>query len=273
MSELVTVQIENHVAEVCLNRPDKMNALSWDMFDAIAETAGALASNRELRAVVLHGAGEHFCAGMDLENFADFSPDTDFFGPGRSGECPNYYQTPAWAWREMPVPVICALQGVAYGGGLQIALGADIRIAHPASRLSVMEIKWGLIPDMSASQTLRDLLRIDIARELTYTGRVVEGTEAAELGLVTRLSETPLATAREMAATIAGRNPDAIALAKLLFNRSRHGDPGDGLRMEEALQSRLLGSPNQMEAIMASFEKRDAQFRPRTFTTYTDLDN
>jgi len=171
MSELVTVHIENHIAHVSLNRPEKFNALSWPMFEAIADTGQALAGNRDVRAVILSGAGDHFCAGLDLENFATMPPGEDLFGPGRGGFWPNYYQRPAAVWREVPVPVICALHGVAYGGGLQIALGADIRIAQPDARLSVMEIKWGIIPDMAATQTLRNLVRLDIAKDLTFTGR------------------------------------------------------------------------------------------------------
>ncbi|MFV8817652.1 crotonase/enoyl-CoA hydratase family protein [Haliea sp. E17] len=273
MSELVSVTIENHVAEVCLNRPEKMNALSWAMFEAITSAGRELAGNRDVRVVVLHGAGDHFCAGLDLENFADFTPGKDFFGPGRGGEWPNYYQAPAWVWRELPVPVICALHGVAYGGGLQIALGADIRIAHPACRLSVMEIKWGLIPDMSASQTLRDLVRVDVAKELTFSGRVVEGAEALALGLVTQLADEPLAAARAMATAIAGRNPDAVSLGKYLLNETRSGDTGAGLQAEENLQKRLLGSANQLEAVMASLEKRAANFGERGFGSFNELDN
>ncbi|TGD76041.1 crotonase/enoyl-CoA hydratase family protein [Mangrovimicrobium sediminis] len=273
MSEPVSVHIENHVAEVRLNRPEKMNALSWAMFEALTEVGQSLARDREVRAVVLTGAGDHFCAGMDLENFANVSPEDDFFRPGRGGEWPNYYQSPARVWREVPAPVICALHGVAYGGGLQIALGADVRIAHPTTRLSVMEIKWGLIPDMSASQTLRHLVRVDVAKELTFTGRVVEGSEALELGLVTRLADDPLAEARDLAASIAARNPDAIALAKRLFDTTRDGDETAGLETEERLQKRLLGSANQMEALMAGLERRPGAFGPRGFATFDDIDN
>ncbi len=275
MSELVSVQIDNHVAEVCLNRPEKFNALSWPMFEAITAAGKALSADRSVRAVVIHGAGDHFCAGLDLENFAEFGPGVDIFGPGRggAGNWPNYYQSPAWVWREMPVPVICAIHGVAYGGGLQIALGADIRIAHPECRLSVMEIKWGIIPDMAATQTLRDLLRLDVAKELTFTGRVVEGVEAADIGLVTQLSEAPLEEARAMAAAIAERNPDAISLGKYLLDATRGGETQAGLALEEALQKRLLGSPNQLEAVMAGLAKRRPDFGDRSFGGYYELDN
>jgi len=272
MSQLVTVEIDAHVAEVRLNRPEKMNALSWEMFAAITAAGERLAADREVRAVVLCGAGEHFCAGLDLDNFAAATPGADFFGPGRGGAWPNFYQSPAWVWRRVPAPVICALHGVAYGGGLQIALGADIRVAHPRCRLSVMEVKWGLIPDMTASQTLRDLVRLDVAGELTFTGRVVEGEEALALGLVTQLAEDPLAAARELAATIAGRNPDAVALGKYLLGNTRAGAHRQGLALEERLQRRLLGSANQMEAVMAGLARREPDFRPRGFSGFDELD-
>ena len=171
MSALVTVEINEHVAHVRLNRPEKMNALSWPMFEAITATGRELATNKDVRAIVLSGEGRGFCAGLDLENFASGDINDNFFGPGRGGFWPNFYQSPAYTWKSIPVPVICAVHGVAYGGGFQIAMGADIRIAQPGSKLSVMEIKWGLIPDMSASQTLRDLVRLDVAKELTFTGQ------------------------------------------------------------------------------------------------------
>ena len=271
MTELVTIDTQDHIADVRLNRPDKMNALNWDMFEAVTDACRQLANDRSVRAVVLSGEGRAFCAGLDLANFTDPTLTENPFGPGRGGFWPNYYQAPCFLWKSVPVPVICALHGVAYGGGFQIAMGADIRIAHPASKLSVMEIKWGIIPDMSASQTLRDLVRLDVAKELTFTGRIVEGEEARELGLVTYLDENPLEQAMEMARAIAGRNPDAMSSAKYLLDHSGHGDAVDGLRMEEKLQARLLGTANQVEAIMSSMEGRPADFTERAIGTYEDL--
>jgi enoyl-CoA hydratase/carnithine racemase len=179
----------------------------------------------------------------------------------RDGGSPaNYAQQTAWVWREMPAPVIAAIHGVAYGGGLQIALGADIRIAARDARLSVMEIKWGLIPDMTGTQTLRHLVRLDVAKELTFSGRIVAGDEAAALGLVTRLSEHPHDAAMTLARDIAGKSPDAIRAAKKLLNDAVDSSFADGLRREEALQRSLLGSPNQVEAVRANLEKRDPSF-------------
>ena len=273
MTELVTVDINDHVAHVKLNRPEKMNALSWDMFEAITETGRQVATNKDIRAVVLSGEGRGFCAGMDLENFAGNGLNNNAFGPGRGGFWPNYYQSPAYIWKAVPVPVICALHGVAYGGGFQIAMGADIRIAHPQSKLSLMEIKWGIIPDMSGSQTLRDLVRVDVAKELAFTGRVVEGEEAAALGLVTRLDENPLEAALAMARDIAGRNPDAISYSKYMLDTTWHGDDMEGLRVEEKLQGRILGTPNHIESIMASMEGRPAKLAQRQIETFEDIGN
>ncbi|MEP5569732.1 MAG: crotonase/enoyl-CoA hydratase family protein [Halioglobus sp.] len=271
MSELVTVEINNHVAHVRLNRPEKMNALSWPMFEAITATGRELSINKDVRAVVLSGEGRGFCAGLDLENFASGDLNDNFFGPGRGGFWPNYYQSPAYVWKSMPVPVICALHGVAYGGGFQIAMGADIRIAHPDSKLSVMEIKWGLVPDMSASQTLRDLVRLDVAKELTFTGRVVKADEALSLGLVTRLEEEPIAAALAMAEDIAGRSPDAITYGKYLLDHGWHGNDTDGLRLEEKLQGRILAQANQVEAVMSGMEGRAGKFTERQIETFEDI--
>ncbi|TDG13614.1 crotonase/enoyl-CoA hydratase family protein [Seongchinamella unica] len=273
MSELVTIDINDHVAHVRLNRPEKMNALNWPMFDAITAAGQEMSRNKDVRAVVLSGEGRGFCAGLDLENFAGFDVDGDFFGPGKGGFWPNYYQSPAYVWKSVPVPVICALHGVAYGGGFQIAMAADIRIAQPSSKLSVMEIKWGLIPDMSASQTLRDLVRLDVAKELTFTGRVVEGTEAASLGLVTRLDEDPVAAALNLASDIAGRSPDAITCGKYLLDNTWHGSDIEGLRVEEKLQARIIAKANQMESVMAGMEGRPGNYAPRHIDTFEDIDN
>lgn len=265
MSELVTLTVTDHVADVRFNRPEKMNALSIPMFEAICAAAEKVMQDRSIRAVVLSGEGRAFCAGLDLANFTD---PTAFggnpFGPGRGGFWPNFYQKPGYLWKDVPVPVIAALHGAVFGGGFQIALGADIRIAHPDVKMSLMEIKWGLIPDMSGTQTLRDLVRLDIAKELAFTGRIVDGAEAEKIGLVTRLSEDPHAAAMALAREIATKNPQAIALNKLVFESSWHGDDARGLELEEKLQAKIIMSPNQVEAVMAGMQKRPATFADRT---------
>jgi enoyl-CoA hydratase/carnithine racemase len=269
MSELVQITLDDGVADVRLNRPDKYNALSPEMFDAIVAAGERLAQDRSVRAVVLSGNGRGFCAGLDFSSFQGMqdrgAQGTTGTGSGnalaRDSERPeNRAQRPAYVWKRMPVPVICALHGVAFGGGLQVALGADIRLAAPNARLSVMEIKWGLVPDMSLTQTLRDLVRLDVAKELTFTGRIVGAEEARELGLVTRVVEEPLAVALEMAREIAGKSPDAIRYGKKLLEESWHADPATGLGLEASLQSELIGSPNQLEAVKANFEERPPKF-------------
>ncbi|MDX2168105.1 MAG: crotonase/enoyl-CoA hydratase family protein [Deltaproteobacteria bacterium] len=265
MTERVSVTISGGVADVRLNRPEKLNALDRAMFEALAETGAGLKSDPSVRAVVLSGEGRGFCAGLDFASFMAMAGDAD---PGaslldrRSADSPaNFAQRAAWVWTELPVPVIAAVHGVAYGGGLQIALGADIRIAAPDAQLSVMEIKWGLIPDMSGTQTLRHLVRLDVAKELTFTGRVVSGREAAELGLVTRVAEDPRAAALAMAHEIAGKSPDAIRAGKHLLDQAPLVSVADGLRLEERLQRGLIGSANQLEAVAANMQKRPPVFR------------
>ena len=271
MSEIVMVNIQDHVADVRLNRPEKMNSLNLEMFEAIVDAGKQLESDRSVRAIVLSGEGRCFCSGLDLDIFSDPNFLQDPFGEGKGGFWPNFYQNPACVWKTIPVPVISALHGVVYGGGLQIALGADIRIAHPKVKMSVMEIRWGLIPDMSASQTLRDLVRLDIAKELTFTGRIVNGDEAQQIGLVTSLSATPIETAMELASVIAGQNPDAITSGKYLLENAWHGDQMNGLHVEERLQTKLIKSKNQIEAVMAGMEKRKAEFSDREFNPFDDL--
>jgi enoyl-CoA hydratase/carnithine racemase len=245
-----------------------LNAISLAMFEAINQAAETVMNDRAIRAVVLSGEGRAFCAGLDVANFTDpsaFGGDGGPFGPGRGGFWPNHYQKPGYLWKDVPVPVIAALHGAVFGGGLQIALGADIRMAAPDVKMSVMEIKWGLIPDMSGTQTLRDLVRLDVAKELTFTGRIVQAEEAARLGLVTRIEANPREAAFALARDIATKNPDAIALGKLLLESTWHGDDTRGLETEERLQSKLLMSANQIEAVMAGMEQRPAKFGDRTF--------
>ncbi len=262
MSERVELSIDQGVAQVRLNRPEKKNALDPDMFAALDDTLTRLEGEPDLRSVVISGSGGAFCAGLDVASFAnapDLIPSLMRPLPGRDH---NLAQRIAWGWRELPVPVIAALEGEVLGGGLQIALAADLRIAAPDTRLSVMEIRWGLIPDMSASQTLRWLVRSDVARELTYTGRIVDADEALAVGLVTRVEADPLSAAGKLAREIAGRSPDAIRAAKALFNGAWSESTADALQREARLQTGLFGKPNQAEAVTANFERRAPVFGP-----------
>jgi len=266
MSERVTVTIEQGVADVRLNRPDKLNALDMAMFEGLVGAGRELARNRSVRAVVLSGEGRGFCAGLDFASFMSMA------GGGTSetrsaslldrdeGVAANYAQQAAYVWMSLPVPVIAAVHGVAFGGGLQIALGADIRFVAPDAQLSVMEIKWGLIPDMTGTQTLRHLVRLDVAKELSFTGRIVSGEEAERIGLATHVAAHPREAALALAREIAGKSPHAIRAGKQLLNEAYRSTLEGGLRLEEKLQLSLIGSPNQMEAVQANLQKRPPQF-------------
>lgn len=253
------------VLEVRLNRPEKHNALNTGLFSSLAEAGNRLKQEPGLRAVVISGNGRSFCAGLDMDNFAGM---VDGGGAGVSGNSSsleprthgisNLAQYVAMVWREVPVPVIAAVHGVVFGGGLQVALGADMRIAAPDSRWSVMEVKWGLVPDMGGMVLLNELVRPDQARELCYTGRIFDGNEAQSLGLATRVAGRPREDALATAYTIAGKNPDAIrAMKRLLNNAITPEETAARILLEESIeQDRIIGSPNQVEAVMANLEKR-----------------
>lgn len=265
MSDRVTVTINDHVADVRLNRPEKINALDGAMFEGLFAAGAAIANDRNVRCAVLSGNGRGFCAGLDFASFLAMGSGSGA-RPARTlldrpaGSPANHAQQAAYVWTSLPVPVIAAVHGMAFGGGLQIALGADIRLVAADAQFSVMEIKWGLIPDMTGTQTLRHLVRLDVAKELTFTGRIVSGTEAVSLGLATRISAQPLADAMALAREIAGKSPDAIRSGKRLLNASVALSTEEGLKLEEQLQVALIGSPNQLEAVQANMAKRVPEF-------------
>jgi enoyl-CoA hydratase/carnithine racemase len=256
----VRIDVADHVATVTLTRADKHNALDRPMFEAIIGAAERLCREPGVRVVVLHGEGKSFCSGLDLASLISSDAGIDAIIAPLREEPPNWFQRTAYDWLRLPVPVIAAIHGNCFGGGLQIALGADIRIATPDARLSVMEVKWGLIPDMSITRTLPRLVGIDVAKELTFTGRLIDGNEAQRLGLVTRVSDDPLAAAQELAAEIASKSPDAIRGAKRLFNAAWTGLADETLALEAEIQSSLIGSPNQLAAVTAGLQKQPAEF-------------
>ena len=260
MSNRVDIKIDGHVAEVMLDRPDKFNAVDFDMFHALDEAARSLEAEASVRAVILHGSGENFCAGLDVASMQS----VDNLGAALlepvAGSAANIFQRAAYAWRELPVPVICALQGVVFGAGFQIALGADLRYAAPGTQLSIMESKWGLIPDMAITTTLRDILPPDRVKELAWTARVFAAAEALQWGIVTAIEDDPLAAARKMARAICGRSPDAVRGIKSLVNEAWQCSEKEALALEAQLQLRVLGSPNQAEAARANLEKRQPEF-------------
>ncbi|HET9609274.1 MAG TPA: crotonase/enoyl-CoA hydratase family protein [Acidimicrobiales bacterium] len=281
MSDRVTVTIDEGVADVRLNRPDKLNALDGDMFVALVDTASRLARDASVRAVVLSGEGRAFSAGLDYAGFMAMAGgrvavegggpaieggrESDEAGGlgaiGRTdGRITHLGQQAAHGWSEVPVPVIAAVWGHCLGGGLQIALGADLRIVHPDAKLSVLEIRWGLSPDMTGTATLPRLVGPDVAKELTWTGRTVTGDEAARIGLATRASETPLDDALALAREIAAKNPHAVRATKRLLDRSGTV-PLDRQYADERHEiGALIGTPNQVEAVAAYFEKRAPSF-------------
>src|SRR5690242_4751238 len=226
-----------------MTRADKHNALDRPMFEAIIAAAERLSNEPGVRVVVLHGEGPSFCSGLDLASLVSSDAGIDAIVAPLREEPPNWFQRTAYDWLRLPVPVIAAIHGNCFGGGLQIALAADIRFATADARLSVMEVKWGLIPDMSITRTLPRLVAIDVAKELTYTGRVVSGLEAHELGLVTHVADEPLPAALSLAREIAEKSPDAVRGAKRLFDEAWTAPAEESLSLEAALQSRLIGSP------------------------------
>jgi enoyl-CoA hydratase/carnithine racemase len=260
----VAIEIADGVAEVTLNRPDKLNALDPAMFDAIIAAGESLSRTAGVRAVVLTGAGKGFCAGLDKLSFEKMAGGAaeQKFGDivTRTHGIANAWQQAAYVWRTLPVPVIVAIHGVAFGGGFQIALGADIRYVTPDARLSIMEIKWGLVPDMSGIALIRELARSDVIRELTMTGRVFSGADALTYGFATSLHADPLAAARSAAIEIAARNPDAVRAIKRLLNAARDADAAAILLSESKEQAALIGSPNQIEAVRAGMEGRPGRF-------------
>ena len=261
MSDRVTTEmLEGGVADVRLNRAEKRNALDAAMFEALIETGKRLADDKSLRAVVLSGEGPSFCAGLDFASFMGGGKTVEDMLARTDDSIANFAQRAAWVWTEVPVPVLVAVHGHAYGGGLQLMMGGDIRFATPDAKLSIREVEWGLVPDMSGTQTLRHQLRLDVLKELTWTGRVVLGADAQALGLVTHVTEDPLTAALALAEELAGKSPDAIRAGKHLLNNAVALPIDAGLKLEEAQQRKVIGGKNQMEAVAAGMSKRKPDF-------------
>jgi enoyl-CoA hydratase/carnithine racemase len=260
-ADRVTIELQDHVAVVTMVRADKHNALDIPMFEALIGATEQLRNEPGVRSVVLHGDGPSFCSGLDIASISSTQSNGGGLTEELAGEqVPNWFQRAAHDWLLVPVPVIAAIHGSCFGGGLQIALAADIRIATPDARLSVMEVKWGLIPDMSITRTLPRLVGIDIAKELTFTARVITGAEADAIGVVTSVAEDPLDSAMSLAREIASKSPDAIRSAKRLFDESWTAPPEQTLALEAELQRALIGSPNQLAAVAAGMTRQPAVF-------------
>lgn len=260
----IRVAIDGGVADVRLDRPDKRNALDQAMFEALVVTGTELAADAALRAVVLSGEGPDFCAGLDFGSFQAMAGGERLSAraqlPETTGPARATGQRAAFVWAELPVPVIAAIRGNALGGGLQVALGADIRIVAPDASMGLLEVPWGLVPDMTGTQLLPELVGRDVAKELIFTGRKVSGAEAVRLGLATRVSDDPLAEALEMARTIAGMSPHSVRGAKRLLDMAGRVGLAEGFAAEQEEIGALIGSPNQVEAVTARFEKRAPKF-------------
>lgn len=257
----VAIELEDTgVAQVRLIRADKMNALDPDMFAALIDAGHVLHEMKGLRAVVLAGEGRSFCAGLDLTSMASTGRHERTPLTERTYGNANHAQQVAMLWRKLPVPVIAAVHGVCFGGGLQVASGADIRVVDPAARMAVMEMKWGLVPDMAGYALWKGLVRDDVLRELTYTNREFSGAQAGEYGFATIVDANPVARASAIAAEIADRNPHAQRAAKRLFNRYLEASTDEILMAESVEQQALIGSKNQIEAVMSQMEKRKAAY-------------
>ena len=251
---------DNGVAQVRFTRGDKMNALDGAQFEAVLEAGQALREMKGLRVAVLSGEGRAFCAGLDLSSMAAGGSNPQAKLVDRTHGNANRAQEAAMTWRKCPVPVIAAVHGVCFGGGLQIASGADIRVVHPQTRMAVMEMKWGLVPDMGGYALWRGLVRDDTLRELTYTNREFSGEEALGLGFATMIDDDPLARATALAETIANKNPDAIRGSKRLFKVMQEEGEDAILLAESREQDGIMRTPNQVEAVMAEMEKRPPRF-------------
>lgn len=268
MTEHVTLSITDKIADVRLNRPDKLNALNAALFEELAAVGEQLQQRHDVRAVVLAGNGDAFCAGIDLEllrclqtaSAGDQAGLDKKLLPRTHGEA-NLFQHVVLMWRQLPMPVIAAVHGVAFGAGLQLMLGADIRYVCAATRLSVMEIQWGLVPDMAGTLLMRQLARDDIVRELTFSGRVFSGAEALSMGFATALHDKPHEAAQRFALQIAARSPDAVRAAKRLLNAANEVEAATLLAAESREQQQLLGGANHAEAVRANLEKRAPVFR------------
>ena len=262
--ERVTVEIVDGIADVRLNRGDKMNAMDGPMFTALIETADRLAKTEGLRVVVLSGNGPAWCAGLDFSGFQSMAgageSNTSSIGSIEEDRITHNAQQAVWGWRELPVPVIGAVHGVAFGAGIQLAVGCDIRFVTPDVRMSILEIRWGISPDMTITRLLPGIVGADVAKELIWTGREVNGEEAVRIGLATHVADDPHAEAMALAQTIASKSPHAIRAGKRLVEAAYAEDFAAGFAQEREEIFSLIGTPNQVESVTAFFEKRTPDY-------------
>jgi enoyl-CoA hydratase/carnithine racemase len=258
----VSIELKGHLAVISLTRPDKYNGMDLDMMQGLVEAARRIRRARDVRAVILRGDGPAFCSGLDFASVTR-QPARVLLGFLPWLKKDNLFQRVCLAWRDLPMPVIAVTHGYCYGAGMQLALGCDFRFSAPDCEFSILEIRWGLVPDMGGSVTLRNLVPVDVAMELAMTGRKIKAPEALDLGLISRVEEDPMAAAESLAAGLAEKSPSAVASIKRLFRETRQGSERRALRRERALQLKLLLGANQREAMRANFEKRTPKFKPR----------
>jgi len=263
MNDRVKIEIQGSLATVTLNRADKHNGMDLPMLEAVRAAAARLRKDKRVRTVLLRGDGPSFCAGLDFKSVFNSTRAKAQGFAALLSPIRNRFQDWSMAWREVPAPVIACIHGNCFGAGIQLALGADIRIATPDAKLSVMESKWGLIPDMGGAALLRELVPIDVAKELAMSGRIVSGAEARDLGIVSHLAGDPVGTAHALAAEFATRSPDAVAAAKFLMQEAFDGSESGALAAERRWQRKLLGSRNQRIAVARNLEKKDLPYGPR----------
>lgn len=266
----IKLDVSEHIARVTLARPEKMNSLDPDMFAAIPMVGEHLRNDPSVRVVILAAEGDHFCSGLDKASIAGLMDPSGSAGgealavanlAARTHGIANAPQYAAWMWRELPMPVLGAIKGITFGGGLQIALGCDLRYASADSQFSIMEMKWGIVPDMSSSQIMRHLIADDVIRELTYTARIFSAEDALRWGFVTAIVDDPVAHAYSVAQEIAAKNPQAVRAAKQILARAPYQTQAEGLLFESEQQNQLLGTDNQKEAVMAQLEKRAPNYQ------------
>ncbi len=259
----VSVTYENHIAQVRLTRADKMNAVDQGMIDAVI-AAGQEVAASDARCVVLSGEGKAFCAGIDISGLSGMigkDPAELLMPRSHGGGTTNQWQEVAMIWARMDIPVIAAIHGVCFGAGMQLALGADIRIAAPGTKFAVMEMKWGIVPDMGGMVLLPKLVRTDVLRRLTYTAEQIDAAQAERWGLITEIADDPMADAIALATVIAGKSPSAVRAAKRLIAVAVTADEATVLDAESRAQCGLMGKPHQMEVVAAEFGKRPAVFK------------
>ncbi|NHB56466.1 crotonase/enoyl-CoA hydratase family protein [Acinetobacter shaoyimingii] len=259
---LLRIEKNNGIVTVYLNRPDKRNAMSFDLLKELVSTAKKIAKDRSVRCVILTGEANVFSAGIDLADLNNPKNRAyaawELIKPGQS-----LFQKAFLIWQELPVPVIAAIEGFCFGAGMQLALAADIRIAHPDTKMSIMESRWGLVPDMGLTRSIKGIIGVDLAKELSLTARIFDGQYAKDIGLVTHLNSSPLEKALEIAEEMRQRSPDALAAVKQVLDAMEH-QPKRSLRLEKIWQLKLLLGKNSQLARKKD-KNPEIEFLPRQY--------